>query len=278
MAGKGIKAGGTVTDLSKARKAKDAASDRKDDGGPKNNLQAIREQEEAQLLSVLAQMRPALARVEEAKAVVKERVADVDAILDKAVVQGFKKGEIRELLKETAVKGSRKDQQAVEERRLRFREYVGLPTGVVQPDLLDAPEAAKDEIGWELEGYKAGVLAEEPKPPQKCPERYHQAWLTGYHNGQARNAWAMSGGKGAPPKPAAVQPEPTRHPEAGVGTAGDTPVVAPEGPATAENFEASEAELAAQTSRPSTIESTDPAPAGEAAADAPAPVESPDAV
>ena len=258
MAGKGIKAGGaagTVTDLSKARRAK-ADGDRKDDGVAKNNLQNVREIEEAQLLSVLALMRPALARVEEAKAVVKERIADVDAILDKAVVQGFKKGEIRELLKETAVKGSRKDQRETEERRTRFREYVGLPTGVVQPDLLDIPEAAKDELDWELDGYRAGVRAEEPKPPTKCPERFHQAWMKGYHDGQARNAWAMSGGKGAPP---ASAPAPAPEPAA------DAPTP-PEGPATGDDFEASADELAAQTARPSTIEKTDPA-AGDAPGD-----------
>lgn len=238
MAGRSITGGGGVTDLSKARKAK-AGGDRKDDGAPKNNLQAIREQEEAQLLSVLSQMRPALARVEEAQAVVKERRAEVDAILDKAVAQGFKKGEIRELLKETAVKGSRKDLREAEERRARFREYVGLPVGV-QGDLLEVPEAAKDELDWELDGYRAGVRAEEPKPPAKCPERFHQAWLKGYHDGQARNAWAMSGGKGAPPAPSP-----------------DTPRAPVEGE---EGFEASPEELKAQAGRPSTIAATDPAP------------------
>lgn len=250
MAGRAIKgaAGGKVTDLSTARKAK--AGDRKDDGIPKNNLQAMREQEEAQLLSVLSKMRPALARVEEAKAVVKERVAEVDAILDKAVAQGFKKGEIRELLKETAVKGSRKDLRETEERRARFRRYLGLPVGETDDGLLDAiPEAAKDELDWESEGYKAGVLAEEPKPPKKCPERFHQAWLKGYHNGQARNVWALGGGKGEAPAPDAVTPP---------AEALEQSAAKPEG----DDFEASPDELKAQTGRPSTIEGTDPA-AGE---------------
>lgn len=244
MAGRSIKAGGggKVTDLSTARKAK--AGDRKDDGVPKNNLQAMREQEEAQLLSVLSQMRPALARVEEAKAVVKERVAEVDSILDKAAAQGFKKGEIRDLLKDTAVKGSRKDLREVEERRARFRRYLGLPVGETDDGLLDAiPEAAKDELDWEGAGYTAGVRADEPKPPSNCPDRFHQAWMKGYHNGQARNAWAAGGGKGSPPDPVAEVLPPAEALDQ-----------LAEQDKLEENFEASPEELAAQAQRPAAAE------------------------
>lgn len=243
MAGKDVKAGGAkVTDLNAARKVK--PGDRKDDGIPKNNLQAVREAEEAQLLSVMALMRPALAKVEEAKAVVKERQAEVDSILDRAAAQGFKKGEIRELLKDSAVKGTRKDLRETEERRVRFRRYLGLPVGETQADLAEIPEAAKDELDWESEGYKAGVLAEEPSPPKKCPERFHQAWMKGYHNGQARNAWALGGGTGNAPKPEAA---PVVEPAA------DNPLKPGD-----EGFEASEAELAQQRGRPSTAETDEP--------------------
>lgn len=166
---------------------------RKDDGNPVNNLQAIREAEQAQLLSVMAKMRTAQAEVEAAQAVVKQKRDVVNSILDQAQAAGFKKGEVRELLKDSAIKGTRKDLREAEERRVRFREYLGLPVGM-QPDLLDRmPEGSMDELDWRGHGYTSGLRADEPNPKEAgVPDRFHQAWLEEWHRGQEKNAWATA--------------------------------------------------------------------------------------
>lgn len=217
---------------------------RKDDGKPKNNLEAIREAEQAQLLSVMAQMRSAQAEVEKAQAVVKEKRDVVNSILDQAQAAGFKKGEIRDLLKDSAVKGTRKDLREVEERRTRFREYLGLPVGT-QGDLLDRmPEAAKDELDWRGHGYTAGLRADKRDPKEAgVPERFWQAWMQEWDRGQEMNAWSLAPDK----KP---KPEGPSRPAAEPATA--------ETDAPADGFEATADELAAQKNRPSTIEGTDP--------------------
>lgn len=245
MAGKGIRGAGRgggakVASLDDARKAK-ADSPLKDDGLPKNNRQAMEDAEQAQLLSALSQIRPLIADVDAAKAVVKAKQELVTAALDRAAAAGFKKGEIRELLKDTAVTGDRKNLREAEERRVRFRRYLGLPVGETDTGLLDVPEAAKDELDWRGAGYTAGLRADDCDPKKAgVPPRFHQAWMEEWHRGQEYNAWAAS--PNDRPKPGATLSAPTQ---------------------TGDGFEASPAELAAQTARPSTIEATDPAPVGE---------------
>lgn len=245
-----------VADLAAARKVKEGATEtgRKQDGAPKNNLQAIREAEQAQLLSVLAKLRPLIAEVEEAKAVVKTRQEAVASMMDHAASVGFKKNEIRDLLKDTAVTGARKNLREAEERRARFREYCGLPVGT-QPDLLDrAPEAAMDELDWRGHGYTAGLRGDACDPKAAgVPDRFHQGWMEEWGRGQETSAWSLAPEGMERPKPSG---SPAPSPDVG------EPHIEPSGDA----FEASEAELAAQTSRPSTIEGTDPAPAGDGSA------------
>lgn len=238
-----------VRDLAEERERRQPA-DRKDDGTPKNNLQAIREAEQAQLLSVLANLRTATAEVEKAQAVVKEKRDVVNSILDQAQAAGFKKGEVRELLKDTAVKGTRKDLREAEERRVRFREYVGLPVGT-QPDLLDRmPAGAMDEVDWRGHGYTAGLRGDACDPKAaSVPDRFHQTWMEEWGRGQETLAWSLNPSK--KPKPgAAPAPESVKEPAADSPDQGD-------------GFEASPQELAAQSSRPSTIEATDPGAEGE---------------
>lgn len=249
MAGKGIRGGGgKVTSLDDARKK---AGDRKDDGLPKNNLQAVREAEQAQLLSALAKIRPLIADVDAAKAIVKSKQELVNQALDHAAAAGFKKGEIRDLLKDTSVTGARKNLREAEERRARFRKYLGLPVGETDDGLLEVPEAAKDELDWRGHGYTAGLRADDPDPKKaNVPPRFHPAWLEEWHRGQESNAWAMS-------------PDGRPKPGAKLGDAVSVQEAAKPPAEGEEGFEAPASELAAQTSRPSTIESTDPAPVGE---------------
>lgn len=240
MAGKGIRGSGKVANLDDARKAKDD-SPLKDDGLPKNNRQAVEDAEQAQLLSALSKIRPLIADVDAAKAVVKAKQELVTQAMDHAAAAGFKKGEIRDLLKDTAVTGDRKNLREAEERRVRFRRYLGLPVGESDAGLLDVPEAAKDELDWRGAGYTSGLRADDCDPKKAgVPPRFHQAWMEEWHRGQEYNAWAMN--PDARPKPGATPSAPTQ---------------------TGDGFEAGHEELAAQTSRPSTVEATDPAPVGE---------------
>lgn len=174
--------------------------ERKDDGTPKNNLQAIREAEEKSLHKLLADVRALQGPLEEAQAVVKTRREAVNKRLDQGVADGHPKGLVRKMLAETAVTGERKNQREEWEREVRYREYLGLPART-QSDMEDRiPEAAKDEQDWRGSGYTAGLRADEPNPQKAgVPPRFHQAWMEEWHNGQAKNALAL--GK---PKIAAV--------------------------------------------------------------------------
>lgn len=235
-----------IADLAAARKVKEGAVEtgRKDDGAPKNNLQAIREAEQAQLLSVLAKLRPLQANIDAAKVVLKGAQDEFSAMLDHAQSVGFKKYEIKDLLKDTAVTGARKDLREAEERRTRFREYLGLPTGT-QGDLLDRqPDAAKDELDWRGHGYTAGLRGD-PRDPKAAgvPDRFHQAWMQEHERGQETNAWSLAP-EGMTRPGAAAEPAP----EASAAPPGD-------------QFEAQADELAAQPAGPSTIEANDAAEA-----------------
>ncbi len=75
-------------------------------------------------------------------------------------------------------------------------EVLGYP---YQPDMLPdedkTPAEARDEIDWNTDGFLAGRRAGEPTPPKDCPERFCQAWMDGYHTGQAKNGEALTRAK-----------------------------------------------------------------------------------
>lgn len=179
-----------------AQKAKKAAQspERKDDGAPVNNLQAILEAEERGLHRLLADLRPLIADVDAASAIVKTKREAVNKRMDQGVADGFPKGMVREILKEMAVTGARKDVRQEWEMLVRFRTYVGLPAAT-QTDLeARMPDAAKDEFDWRGSGYTAGLRGSAADPKADgCPQRFEQAWLEEYHKGQEKNALALSG-------------------------------------------------------------------------------------
>ena len=83
-------------------------------------------------------------------------------------------------------------------------EMEGLPVGG-QMSLIDAfentPAEVKDELDYEADGYRAGVRGDDPSPPDYVPPRFHTNWVKGWHNGQARNAWAIGAASLAEPAP-----------------------------------------------------------------------------
>jgi len=181
-------------------KAMAATPERKDDGRPTNNLQAVREAEERGLHKLLAEVRPLLAAVEEAQAVVKGKRDQVNKRLDQGVADGFPKGMVRKMLKETAVTGERKNQREEWEMEVRWRQYLGLPA-LTQADLEDRiPEAAKDEQDWIGAGYGAGLRGDSCDPVgHRVPDRFHQKWMEAWGEGQTK--LAMSLGRPARPAP-----------------------------------------------------------------------------
>lgn len=153
-------------------------------------LRKAREAEEAHFLKFLAQLRPLNAQIAEAKAVMDGFKEEKKNVLLLAKAAGFDSKYLNEILADGGT--SVKNLAEAEAKRARYREYAGLPVGV-QTHLADkTPDAAKDEMDWEADGYRAGIRADEPKPPKECPPRFTQGWMKGYHNGQARNAWALT--------------------------------------------------------------------------------------
>jgi len=176
---------------------------------PEEKRKAAEAAEEAQLLSFLSRIRAKQKIADEIKAKYDEAKTEVRTVFNLADSAGFKREELNEILTDSKVTGQRKNLAEKEARRVRFRKYVGLPVGLSdEQQELDGrlADTAKDELDHEADGYRAGVAGDEPKPPKECPSNFHSAWMKGYHNGQARNAWALSEAKGKSPmpKPAAV--------------------------------------------------------------------------
>lgn len=145
--------------------------------------------EEAQLLSALAKIR--LQKIETAK-----KKAEFDAEKDKenelfrlAKAAGFSRKELEEMLDDAGKDGHELDE--AEERRTRLRGYAGLPAGHAQrQQRLELEKEPRDAAWWESEGYRAAIRGAEAKAPEHCPPEFHQAFLTGWHNGAKRTAWA----------------------------------------------------------------------------------------
>lgn len=233
---------------------------------PGDNRRAMLEAEEAQMLSVISKLRALQIPIDEAKATLAEAKAQYDEVVRLAGIAGFKKYELKELLDDLGAK--RRDLSEQEERRARFRTYLGLPSGIseTQQDM-NIPETARDEIFWEGDGYTCGVRGTDPVPPVEAGV-HGQAWMKGYHNGQKRNAWAASASKvePAPPVPP-EEKEPTRAElkaqerrakeslENLPPAAPDNDVEStPETPPGADGFEATPEELSAQITRQVIVE------------------------
>lgn len=166
---------------------------RKDDGTPKNNLLAVREAEGLGLIGLLSALRPLIADVDAASAIVKTKREAVNKRLDQGVAEGYPKGLVRKMLKDTAVTGDRKNLREEWEMEVRFREYVGLPA-MTQTDLeARMPDAAKDEQDWRGAGFAAGLRGDSCDPVGAgVPPRFHQAYMEDWGTGQQRLAMSLS--------------------------------------------------------------------------------------
>lgn len=175
---------------------------------PEDKAKAALEQEEAQVISIINRVKAKRAIVAEKKAkkdeasqAHKEATEEVNKVFKDAALMGYKRKDLDELYEAIHEKGIRKNQQAEEERRARWRRFYNLPVADSRQQELDAalPAAEKDAADYELDGYKAGLNSEERKAPAAAVKAGHdQRWLTGYDTGTARKAWSLTAAKAVP--------------------------------------------------------------------------------
>lgn len=246
--------------LSPEEKAKRAAEEK-----------AQREEAEAiQLMSIVARIKQALPEVETARAALKGAQEKVNDIFRAAKAQSkdFERGRIMELVEDSKAE-SRRDVTRNEAVRARFRRLMGLPVGDIAQDQLDLearlPEVERDGQYWQSVGYTDGVSGAPSNPPMECVKaghgnRYDQGWK----DGQTILAVNMDKAQRRAAPPVAPKPEETeverRAREAketakakeslanlGKDKLPDDPKAV--GAQAAADFEADQAELAAQTTR-----------------------------
>lgn len=143
--------------------------------------------EKSQLISFLGRLRDALKIKADKKTAYDAAATSVNEIFALAKAAKFSRKELTELLADGAARN--KDLVAAEERRRKLRTFVGLPVGDAQLDMFadeKVPDAEKDKAHWKMDGYRAGLAADEPKPPSEC--NVPQEWMKSYHMGQAENA------------------------------------------------------------------------------------------
>lgn len=175
------------------------------------------EAREADLLALMAEFRPALDKVEEAKAVVKKAEKDYAVVRNKAEVLGFALATLDKALKLERQPSNRKLQQAQADEEFFVFKTLGLPVAAVQGTMDFGSDEARDEKYWGDQGFQAGIRGDAATPPDGMPPHLHQTWLTRRADGAAYTAWGKSeaGGRpdrlntGAAPEPKAPDPAAT---------------------------------------------------------------------
>lgn len=191
---------------------------------PEDKAKAALEQEEAQVISIINRVKAKRAVVAEKKAkkdeasqAHKEAVEEVNKVFKDAGMMGYKRNALEELYEAVHEKGVRKNQEAEEQRRARWRRFYNLPVADSRQQELEAalPATEKDGQDYEADGYKAGLNSEERKAPAAAVKAGHdQRWLTGYDAGTARKAWSLTALKAIPMPSAAPKTAATPAPEA----------------------------------------------------------------
>lgn len=153
---------------------------------------------EADLLALMLEMRPALDRVEEAKALVKKVTADYAVIRNKAEILNLPLELLDKALKLERQPSNRRGQQAMADLEYRIMKTLGLPVpSSTQGEMNFGSDEERDEAYWGDQGYQAGIRGDVAKAPDGCPAHLHQTWLGRRADGVAYSAWgkAEAGGK-----------------------------------------------------------------------------------
>lgn len=232
---------------------------------------AQREEAEAiQLMSIVSRIKQALPEVEEARGKLKAAQEKVNDIFRAAKAQSkdFERGRIMELVEDSKAE-SRRDVTRNEAVRARFRRLMGLPVGDATQDQLDLegrlPDVERDGQYWQSVGYTDGVSGAPSNPPMECVKAGHgNRYDAGWKDGQTILAVNMDKARkvNAPPVQAKEETEVERKAREAKETAKakaalenlgkDQPLPTDAkavGEKAAADFEADQAELAAQKPR-----------------------------
>lgn len=99
------------------------------------------------------------------------------------------------ILDDTSKTRNLKDQQGREDQLREMREWEALPVARTgeQIKLWEKLEpTAKDEIWATQDGYNAGIIDGECKPPATLAPILHPTWTKAWHDGQERRKWALA--------------------------------------------------------------------------------------
>jgi hypothetical protein len=233
-----------------------------------------REEHRALLNHHMAKIREANTAVDLARAPFDAARENLTGVIDQARADLGKKAYTRKrLLSYLEDLGARlRNLMQEEEQRFRDRQDLGLPVFGEQQSLFggdETPQEAKDELTWEAEGYLFGRRAAERKPPEGCPPRFAQHFLKGFDRGQDENGRLFIQAnevKKRLAEPAADQKpvELNGEPEPGTteAKAAERKAVAAakagldklKGKTAADDFQASDAELAQQKPRAAVVQ------------------------
>lgn len=176
---------------------------------PEERRKAEEEAEKLALISVVSQVKGIDPKIEAKAAELKALKDQKNDILRSAKAQyGFQRKEIEKLVSDSKM-GARKDIEAAEARRRRFRIAMGLPVGLTDQEQelrMRLPDVEQDATFWRGAGYTAGVSGEDQDAPTACVAAGHVGpWSEGYKDGQTIRALALTPKK----KPPAPKAEPS---------------------------------------------------------------------
>jgi hypothetical protein len=160
--------------------------------GPGHNIPR-----EADVLDIMAELRPGLNAVEAAQAVLKKAKNDYQVVRNKAEQRGFTLSILDKALKYEREPTNRRGQQAVADEEYLVFKTLGLPTAAVQGQLNFGSDEERDAHYWGEQGYQAGIRGDAAAPPDAMPPHLHQVWLDRRAAGVEYSAWgkAEAGGK-----------------------------------------------------------------------------------
>lgn len=244
------------------------------------------EQHRHLLVHHMTKLRGKRSEIEALRAPLKDAQEEFTALMNEAKAdlgKGYTRKYLTTLLEDSTTR--LRDLLAEEERRARDREALGLPVFGVQADLFGAatakmPEEARDEIHWEAEGYMRGRNGMLQQIPEGAPPRFHPTILKGYSRGQQATQEDFLAGQelkkkqANPDATAAAQPLNDPEPTIAEARAAERKSVAKAkeslktigGGASEDRFEASETEIAAQSTRKAVQGAREGSTAGQKAA------------
>lgn len=248
---------------------------------PTDNMHG-EEAERVQLISIVAKLSQADIAIEAAKVPLKAAQDARKKIVGLGKAAGFTAAELNKRLEE--MQNPARDNPAKFAREERHRKWLG----IINPEQAEmqladkAPSDAKDEAHWKAEGYKAGLRQLPTNPPIECPERHVQAFMKEHERGYLETATANAPGQKGIREQAAKDFK-DDNPEVDVAAAArklknsafmergapeaEDPASIPEAPSTSsdpdQGFEATEEELAAQSTRQAVKDAAAGATSGE---------------